>query len=119
MKKTLVIGASTTSTRYAHQAVKRLVKAGIEAIALGKNPGKIGDIEIETQYRDFENIHTVSIYIREELQDTLFKYFKRLQPQRVIFNPGAENAILKSQLEKNGIECLNACTLVMLSTGSF
>ena len=42
-----------------------------------------------------------------------------LKPRRVIFNPGAENAALAEALEKAGIGCEEACTLVLLNTGLF
>jgi hypothetical protein len=42
-----------------------------------------------------------------------------LNPNRVIFNPGAENAALVADLEKAGISCEEACTLVLLNTGQF
>jgi hypothetical protein len=43
----------------------------------------------------------------------------RLQPKRVIFNPGTENPALMQQLAADGMEVEEACTLVMLHTGQF
>jgi uncharacterized protein len=37
----------------------------------------------------------------------------------VIFNPGAENPDLQASLEANGIKTMEACTLVLLTTGQF
>jgi len=37
----------------------------------------------------------------------------------VIFNPGTENFELEEFLEKNGIETIEGCTLVMLNTGQY
>jgi len=37
----------------------------------------------------------------------------------VIFNPGAENPDLAERLRKQGVETLEACTLVLLRTGQF
>jgi len=118
-KKTLVLGASLKEERYSHKAVKRLTKHGHEVIALGRTPGKIGEIAIQTKQEDFKDIDTVTVYLSEKNQDGLFEYFKRIEPKRVIFNPGAENSILCNQLNKRGIECLNACTLVMLSVDNY
>ncbi len=39
--------------------------------------------------------------------------------RRVIFNPGAENPELAERLRQHGKEVLEACTLVLLSTGQF
>ncbi|NLI29998.1 MAG: CoA-binding protein, partial [Nitrospiraceae bacterium] len=43
----------------------------------------------------------------------------RIKPFRVIFNPGTENPAAYGPLRSAGIEPLEACTLVMLSTGQF
>ena len=37
----------------------------------------------------------------------------------MIFNPGTENPALSQKLTKQGVEALNACTLVMLSTNQY
>ncbi|NCB09919.1 MAG: CoA-binding protein, partial [Bacteroidia bacterium] len=50
-----------------------------------------------------------------EYSDSLLK----LKPDRVIFNPGTENFELMERLELAGIETIEACTLVMLSTGQY
>ncbi len=41
------------------------------------------------------------------------------KPQRIIFNPGAENEELAAAASSAGIEVVEACTLVMLRTGLF
>ncbi|MEN9372069.1 MAG: hypothetical protein RLZZ64_1144, partial [Bacteroidota bacterium] len=40
-------------------------------------------------------------------------------PKRIIFNPGAENPSLSEKARQNGIEATEACTLVMLSVGTY
>jgi len=42
-----------------------------------------------------------------------------LHPKRIIFNPGAENEELTKMAAQQGIQAIEACTLVMLSTGQF
>jgi hypothetical protein len=37
----------------------------------------------------------------------------------VIFNPGTENQEFEEMLSNNGIEPIEACTLVMLRTGQY
>ncbi len=46
-KKTLVLGASANPSRYSYLAVNRLQAKGHEVIAIGKRPGKIGQVEVE------------------------------------------------------------------------
>jgi hypothetical protein len=43
----------------------------------------------------------------------------KIRPKRVIFNPGAENPDFYGLLEAEGIEVLEACTLVMLSMRTY
>lgn len=42
-----------------------------------------------------------------------------LKPKRVILNPGTFSEEIFEKLQASGIETLDACTLVMLSTNQF
>ena len=48
-----------------------------------------------------------------------YDYLLSLKPNRVIFNPGTENDELEELLQQHGIQWVEACTLVMLSTGQY
>ncbi len=119
MKKTLVIGASENPSRYSFMAINRLKAAGHEVVAIGKNPGKVADVSILQPFPVLENIHTVTLYINPLHQELYADYLEQLAPERVIFNPGAENEPFFDRLQSKGIEVKEACTLVMLSTGQF
>ncbi|MBA4850213.1 CoA-binding protein [Emticicia sp. BO119] len=118
-KKTLVIGASTDPTRYAFLAANRLLHHGHEIELIGKDQGKIGSKEIQTSKPDIESIDTVTMYISPKRQPEYYDYIVGLKPKRVIFNPGTENPEFEKLLAQNKIEPLEACTLVMLSTGQY
>lgn len=118
-KKTLVIGASENPTRYSYLAVEKLKKYGHSVIALGNKTGMIGDTKIQTEKRQEQNIDTVTLYINPELQKQYADYIMLLHPKRLIFNPGTENDDLYQMAKANGIEPLEACTLVMLGTGQY
>jgi len=119
MKKTLVLGASLKPDRYSNLAVNRLVDHNIETEAFGLKTGKIGGIQIKTNFEDFQNIHTITLYVGAPLQAEYIEKILQLKPKRVIFNPGTENPDLYDILEKNGIEVEVACTLVLLATGQY
>lgn len=118
-KKTLVIGASSNPQRYSYLAIQKLRKYGHEVIALSRKSGHVGDVEFKTKYEFFDDIDSVTLYIGTNNQEGLFKYLTTLAPKRVIFNPGTENISLLQQLSKHNIECINACTLVMLSVDQY
>jgi predicted CoA-binding protein len=117
--RTLVIGASTDTSRYSNMAVRRLKSCGHEVFAIGKKAEKIEDINIMTNYPEIENLHTITLYLNAKNQEKYYQYILNFNPKRIIFNPGAENPELKEMAEKKGIETIEACTLVMLSCGLY
>lgn len=118
--KVAVVGASPRKDRYANMALHRLAERGHEA--LGVNPA-LPDLEgfrcVATVSDLPAGIHTASMYLgaarSSELADQILSYGFR----RVVFNPGAENPELADRLRKAGVETVEGCTLVMLSTGQF
>jgi predicted CoA-binding protein len=117
--KTLVIGASTNPSRYSHKAVISLKKNGHEIIAYGRKTGMIDSVPIVTEIPDGAQVDTITVYISKENQNDLLHIIKKVRPNRVIFNPGSENFDIVPEITAIGIESIEACTLVMLSTGNY
>ena len=118
-KRTLVLGATTKENRYANIAVKRLLSAGHEVVAIGNRSGSIAGVPIETTTLDFEDIDTVTLYLNPSRQAAYYDYIISLRPQRVIFNPGTENLEFTERLAAHHIESQLACTLVLLATNQY
>lgn len=118
-KNTIVLGASANPQRYSYAAVRRLRGAGHPVTAIGRKPATIGDVEIATGERQVRDIDTVTLYLNPTNQKQYYDYILSLHPRRIIFNPGAENPELEALASANGIEPVEACTLVMLSTGQY
>jgi len=119
MKSTLVLGASPNPTRYAHLATRRLKQAGHEVYPVGIRKGEIAGLEIHTDQPQIEGLDTITLYVGPGRQAAYYNYILSLNPKRIIFNPGTENAELMRLAREKGIETEIACTLVMLSTGSY
>jgi len=115
-KKTLVLGASLKAERYSNIATKRLVKHGHEVVPVGLRVGDIAGITIQKGEPNIEGIDTVTLYLNPKRQVAYYDYILSLQPKRIIFNPGTENAELVALAQAKGIETEIACTLVMLAT---
>jgi len=118
-KKTVVLGASENPSRYSFLAVNKLRANDHPVIAIGNKPGKIGDTVIATDHPSEEGVDTVTLYLNPTLQQQYYDYIFSLKPKRIIFNPGTENHELERLAKEKGIEPLEACTLVLLSTGQF
>ncbi len=119
IKKTIVLGASDSPMRYSFLAVRRLKSYDHPVVAIGKKNGMIDDTNIITERPAMNDIDTVTLYLNPAHQKQYYDYILSLHPKRIIFNPGAENAELASLAKENGIQPVNACTLVMLGTGQY
>ena len=118
-KKTLVLGASNNPQRYSYLAVNRLRSKGHPVVAIGKKQVKVADVDVDTEKKDFPAVDTVTLYLNPRAQQEYYDYILSLHPKRIIFNPGAENPELQRLAKANGIEPMEACTLVLLSTGQY
>lgn len=119
MGKTVVIGASENTDRYSNRAVRSLVHHNEPVIAVGLRHGKIGEVEILTGFPKLEDVETVTLYVGPQNQPSWYDYILSLKPKRIIFNPGTENPELEKLCAEAGIETVEACTLVMLSVGTY
>jgi predicted CoA-binding protein len=117
--KTLIIGASNKPERYAYKALKLLHKYNHEVCAIGRREMEIDGVKVQSEKQDFSDIHTVTLYLSAKYQEEYYDYIIRLNPKRVIFNPGTENPELVSLLDENEIDYENACTLVLLHTNQY
>jgi predicted CoA-binding protein len=118
-KKTLVIGASDNPSRYSYLAVRQLAGHGHPVIALGKRAGQVGGIPIVTQRPEDKDIDTVTLYLNPANQEAYYDYILSLHPARLLFNPGTENDVLAEMARAKGIQPVEACTLVLLSTNQY
>ena len=120
-KKTVIIGATPNTARYAYLAAEMLTEYSHEIVPVGIKTGEVFGKEI-LNIREkplIENVDTVTLYIGPQHQPQWYDYLISLQPKRIIFNPGTENPEFERLAEESGIEALEACTLVMLRTGQF
>jgi predicted CoA-binding protein len=119
IKKTLVLGASSNPSRYSFLAVNKLREHHHPVVAIGKKNSLVADVNIESEPRPVPDLDTVTMYLNTENQKNYYDYIISQRPRRVIFNPGAENPDFEKILNDKGIQTMEACTLVLLSTGQY
>jgi predicted CoA-binding protein len=115
-----VLGASPKPARYSHKAIVALKAAGHRVLPV--NPGQT-EIDGLTCYPDLSacpgKIDTITVYVNPSILLRRVDDMIRVQPRRVILNPGTESDEVIERLDAAGIEVLRDCTLVMLSRGTF
>lgn len=117
--KTLVLGASDNPARYSHMAILMLRNHGHDVAAIGAKDTRVEDVEVKRERTEREDVDTVTLYLNPTLQQPYYDYILSLKPRRIIYNPGTENPELQGLAEERGIENMEACTLVLLSTGQY
>ena len=116
--RVLVLGASLNPTRYAHKVAFQLNRLAYDVVLVGHKPGIIDGLSIET-YIPNKSYDTVTLYLGAKNQQQYHDQLLKLKPKRIIFNPGAENSVFQKLALQKDIEAFEACTLVMLSMGTF
>jgi predicted CoA-binding protein len=115
-----VLGASPNSDRYSNRAIRSLRQHGHEVIPINPAHKLIeGLAVVPTLAADPSPIDTVTVYVSPKHIEPLIDGIIAARPRRIIANPGAESDTLREQARAAGIEYVEACTLVMLSTGQF
>ncbi|HDT15010.1 MAG TPA: CoA-binding protein [Firmicutes bacterium] len=119
-ERVAVIGASNKPQRYSYKAIEALVRNGHEAIPFNPALKEVLGINVTNKIEDITGaIDTVTLYVGPDRIAAMAESIAALKPKRIIANPGAESEVMRQTAEKNGIEYIEACTLVMLSTGQF
>jgi predicted CoA-binding protein len=118
-KLTVVLGASANPQRYSFLAISRLKAHGHPVVAIGKREAQIADTPIIKDHPPVENVDTVTLYLNPQRHKEYYDYNLQLRPKRIIFNPGTENEELEQLASQHGIKPMEACTLVLLSTGQY
>jgi hypothetical protein len=118
-KITIVLGASPKPERYSFLAVKKLIEFKIPVIAVGLRKGEIMGIHIQKPFPEVSDIHTISMFVGPKNQSVYYDYILKINPKRVIFNPGTENSEFEEILTKQGIQVVRGCTLIMLGKGTY
>ena len=121
MKKTVLVGATPNQARYAYLAATMLAEYKHDTVLLGIQKGdvngnKILDIREKPSIND---VDTITLYIGPHRQPQWYDYLLSLKPKRIIFNPGTENDEFETLATEQGVEALQACTLVMLRSRQY
>ncbi len=119
MKKTVILGATPDTSRFAYKAAKMLLEYGHEIVPVGIKKGEVFGQPIHNDQPLVDEVDTVTLYVGPQNQTSLYNYIISLKPKRIIFNPGTENDELIGMAKNNNIEPVIGCTLVMLSVGTY
>lgn len=116
----VLIGASNKPERYAYQAMKLLLEKGHRVYPVHPRLTEIEGLRVYQKVSDVpETIDTITLYVGAPRSTPMTADLLACRPQRIIFNPGAENEVLEKQAQDAGIETVRGCTLVMLKTNQF
>ncbi len=113
------MGASLNPERISYRAIHTLRNYNHPVTAFGVKAGTVSDVEISTNFPTNQEFDTVTLYVGPQNQTELIDKVIALKPNRIIFNPGTENADFENKANAAGIETEEACTLVLLGSGQY
>ena len=101
-------------------ATVALCEKGHSVVLVGSRRGEIRGREIQLEFPLAEvNIDTITLYLNPTRQLEYYDLILNSGVKRIIMNPGTENRELADKAISKGIKVDMACTLVMLSVGTF
>ena len=119
-QRVVMVGASPNPERYSNRAVRLLIQHGHEVVPVHHAASHIeGLLSVSGLEKVSGHVDTLTLYVSSTISSSLEGPITKLRPERVIFNPGAENPALKVNLKAKGIRSEDACTLVLLNTNQF
>ena len=117
---TAILGASDNPDRYSFKANAMLTAHQRPVVLITPKYSEIDGVRCFKALADVaQPIDTVTVYVNPSLIAALVADILAVKPRRVIFNPGSESRTAAAQLRAGGVEVVEACTLVMLSTGQY
>ena len=121
MMNVAVLGASPKPDRIANKAIHLLREHGHDVVPVNPAYETIEKLRVVPNLESIGpgQIHTVTVYLNPQRSGHLGPALVATGASRVIFNPGAENPELQSELTRAGVEVVEACTLVLLRTKQF
>jgi predicted CoA-binding protein len=115
-----IVGASHKPHRYSYKAQLMLMENRHTVFPVSGNGREILGVAGYSSVTQIEqSVDTVTLYLNPLRHRPIKQEILDLAPRRIIFNPGTESTDLIAEYESHGIEALEACTLVMLQTGTF
>lgn len=115
-----VLGASPKPARFANQAIRLLQQHGYWITPIHPRFDTVESLPVVHGLSEIsEPVDTLTVYVGPALLEPQAAAIVNLRPRRVIFNPGTESPLVQQHLDEAGIDWLEACTLVMLKTGTF
>lgn len=116
----VVLGASNKSHRHANKAILMLQEYGYHVVPVHPRLENIEGLVVKHKLENIlQTVDTLTLYIGAERSKGLIDSIIKLNPSRVIFNPGTESESLEMALYNHKISFVKDCTLLMLEHGRF
>jgi len=116
----VVLGASNKPHRYSYKAIKMLQEYGHHVLPVHPKLENIDGLVVKHSLSQIQvPVDTLTLYIGPQRIKPLIDEIVKLNPSRVILNPGTESDELELALLHHEIPFVKDCTLLMLEHGRF
>lgn len=120
MKTVVILGASENPERYSSKAFRILKERHYDVVPVNPSLDVLDGVPVVHSLSEApRNPDVLTVYVNAFRSAELVNDILTLSPKTVIFNPGAENPALGLRLHQAGIHTIEACSVVLLTTGRF
>jgi uncharacterized protein len=120
MERVVVFGASNKEDRYSYKACSLLLEYGHKIVPVHPTLETILDNKVYPDIKDVPGeVDTLTLYVNPKISEKVIDDIIKMNPKRVIMNPGTESDILEAKLKAQNIKVIRGCTLVMLKTSQY
>ena len=112
-----ILGASNNKTRYSNILLNKLKNENCKIYLINPSCNKIDNIKVYDSLSSLpESVDIISVYLNPLHVSSIKNELLLSNASKIIFNPGSENSKIINELRENGLNVLEACTLVLNST---
>lgn len=116
----VVLGASDKPQRFSNRAIRMLMEYGYHVVPIHPKLENIEGLVVKHDLQHVQQaVDTLTLYVGPERSQRMIDDIVKLNPGRVILNPGTESDALELALFHADIPFVKDCTLVMLEQGRF
>lgn len=115
-KNWAVVGASTKPSRYGHKIVKELERSGYHVLPVTPKYKHIDGTKTYNSLLDIDRpVDVVNFVVNPHIGIKVLDECITMGVKRILLQPGTASTAIIHKAQKNGIEVLEACILVLLS----
>ena len=112
----VILGASADRGKFGNKSVRAHLRAGYDVVPVNSKTDVIEGLAVAASLSEVtaDHVDRISVYLPSAVGMTLLAEMAALEPDEVWLNPGTADAALVEEARSNGLNVIEACSIVDL-----